>query len=61
MKKYRKLVGPIVVAVYAILRVAGVEPALGEEETITQITQLFDALVPFLGIALTYVLPNDTA
>ena len=59
MKAYRKLIGPIVVAVYAVLRVAGVEPALGEEETIVQITQLFDALVPFLGIALTYFLPNE--
>lgn len=59
LKKYRKLIGPLIVVVYAIFRVAGVEPAIGEEETIAQITQLFDALVPFIGLALVYVLPND--
>ena len=58
-KKYRKLIGPLIVAVYAVARAFGVETYLAEEEAIVQVTNLFDALVPILGIFLTYALPNE--
>ncbi len=57
-KKYRKLIGPIIVAVYAIGRAFGVEAYVVEADAIVQVTNLFDALIPILGIFLTYTLPN---
>ncbi len=60
-KEYRKLIGPLVVAVYAVARAFGIETYIVEEEAIAQITTLFDALVPILGVVLVYVLPNGEA
>lgn len=59
LKQYRKLIGPLVVAVYTIGRAFEVETYIAEEEAIRQITNLFDALVPVLGVVLTWALPND--
>jgi len=59
-KKYRKLIGPVVVAVYAVGRAFGVEAHVPEEEAIVDIVALFDAAVPILGVFLTWKLPNKS-
>ena len=59
LNKYRKLVGPIVVAVYAIARAFGYEPGINEDEATANITALIDALIPIVGVFLVYVLPNE--